>query len=84
MKNKGNFIFELTLLVMVLAILLTPNRSFAKDMSEPFVIGKIVSLKSSILKEERKIYIYSPLGYKKSKQKYPVMYLLDGESHFFH
>jgi predicted alpha/beta superfamily hydrolase len=84
MKKKGNFIFELTFLVMVLAILLTPNRSLAKAKSEPFVIGKIERLKSSVLKEERKIYIYSPFGYKRSKQKYPVLYLLDGESHFFH
>lgn len=49
------------------------------------VIGKIDSIQSSILNEKRKIWVYVPGGgaidiY--SKQRYPVVYLLDGDGHF--
>jgi predicted alpha/beta superfamily hydrolase len=48
-------------------------------------IGTIDSLHSNILKENRKIWVYVPdegSGAVYSKQKYPVIYLLDGDSHF--
>lgn len=50
-------------------------------------IGTIDSLQSKILCEQRKIWVYLPNGdgandlY--SSQKYPVVYLLDGDAHFF-
>jgi predicted alpha/beta superfamily hydrolase len=50
-----------------------------------FVIGQADSLKSEILGEFRKIWVYIPNSTKttNSPTKYPVIYLLDG-SHFFH
>ena len=50
------------------------------------VIGTIDSLHSKILGEQRKIWIYVPDGgpggiY--AKQRYPVVYLLDGDAHFY-
>jgi predicted alpha/beta superfamily hydrolase len=49
------------------------------------IIGKIDSIQSTILNEKRKIWVYVPGGgaldiY--SKQRYPVVYLLDGDGHF--
>lgn len=50
-------------------------------------IGTIDSLQSKILGEQRKIWVYLPNGdgandlY--SSQKYPVVYLLDGDAHFY-
>jgi predicted alpha/beta superfamily hydrolase len=50
-------------------------------------IGIIDSLQSKILGEQRKIWVYLPNGdgandlY--SSQKYPVVYLLDGNAHFY-
>lgn len=49
------------------------------------VIGKVDSVYSNILKEQRKIWIYTPgmtSGNNDSTQRYPVLYLLDGDSHF--
>ncbi|MFP3599330.1 alpha/beta hydrolase [Chryseobacterium sp. SIMBA_029] len=44
---------------------------------KPLTIGETVTLKSTILKEERTLNIYLPLGFDKAKS-YPVIYLLDG------
>ena len=45
-------------------------------------IGKIDSLQSKALGEQRKIWVYVPSG-GSSQQKYPVVYLLDGDAHFY-
>lgn len=49
------------------------------------VIGKIDSVYSNILREQRKVWVYTPdmtLGNHDPNQHYPVLYLLDGDSHF--
>ena len=49
------------------------------------VIGKIDSVYSTILKEQRKIWVYTPdmkAGMQGPGKRYPVVYLLDGEGHF--
>lgn len=50
------------------------------------IIGKIDSLNSTILNEQRKIWIHVPEDYSNGifeKKKYPVVYLLDGDAHFY-
>ncbi len=50
------------------------------------VIGKIDSIQSKILNEERKIMIYVPSNSAESdygKQPYPVLYSLDGDENYF-
>ncbi|KAB1159982.1 alpha/beta hydrolase [Tenacibaculum aiptasiae] len=51
-------------------------------------IGKISSIHSKILNEERELWIHLPKGYgyhnsASEKERYPVVYLLDGNSHFY-
>ena len=46
--------------------------------------GEKVKLNSKVLDEERVVMVYTPESYTLTNQDYPVMYLLDGESHFFH
>ena len=48
------------------------------------VIGKVDSVYSNILKEQRKVLVYNPATQKRfpGSEKYPVVYLLDGEGHF--
>ncbi len=49
------------------------------------VIGQADSVNSSILKEKRKVWVYTPnlkTGVQNPGQRYPVIYLLDGEGHF--
>lgn len=50
------------------------------------ILGTIDSVYSNILNEQRKIWVYVPDENNTgsfSKQKYPVVYLLDGDAHFY-
>ncbi len=49
------------------------------------VIGKIDSIESTILNEKRKVWVYVPNIVSLdiyAKQRYPVVYVLDGDGHF--
>jgi hypothetical protein len=47
-------------------------------------LGHEITLESISLGEERVISIYLPEAYEQSIQKYPVLYVLDGNAHFHH
>ncbi|WPB74225.1 alpha/beta fold hydrolase [Archangium violaceum] len=51
---------------------------------QPIFLGEKHSLRSAILEEERGFQLYLPPGYAESSERYPVLYLLDGDSHFHH
>jgi predicted alpha/beta superfamily hydrolase len=63
-------------------VLITVSCTNKKD--NRITIGKTDSLYSDVLKEQRKVLVYVPTSYEHSdtSRHYPVMYLLDGESHF--
>ena len=48
------------------------------------IVGKNHFIESNALKEERQIQIYLPPSYKDSKEKYPVLYVLDGQRFFLY
>ena len=55
------------------------------QIDNKIVIGKVDSVYSTILKEQRKVWIYTPnmkAGMQDPSKRYPVVYLLDGEGHF--
>ena len=52
-----------------------PNAALAQN--EP---GVPITINSAILKESRKVQVYSPAPAKTGKQTYPVIYVFDGES----
>ena len=56
----------------------------ASNANDPIAIGHKRFLRSKILGEKRELWISTPRGYDKSKQSYPVLYLLDGPAHFTH
>lgn len=64
-----------------LAFCLLANLVFAqgKEDNQSIVIGKTDSIRSKILGEQRKIWVHVPDG---ANEKYPVVYLLDGDGHF--
>ncbi|MFY0565530.1 alpha/beta fold hydrolase [Archangium lansingense] len=51
---------------------------------QPLILGAKHSLRSNILEEERGYRLYLPPGYETSSERYPVLYLLDGDAHFHH
>ena len=69
---------------MFLLIILVPFQIFAQDVGEDVVLGKLIRMESDVLGEERQIMVYLPRGYEQTTTKYPVLYLLDGRTHFQH
>lgn len=54
------------------------------QMDNKVTIGTIDSIQSKILNEQRKIWVHVPGSWNAdSKQRYPVLYLLDGDAHFY-
>jgi uncharacterized protein len=70
-----------TLMLFFSVCLMFLNTSVGEVVS----IGESRRIHSSQLNEDREYKVYLPDSYKWAKEKrYPVLYLLDGESHFFH
>jgi len=71
-------------LVISILLITSANLLFAQETVKKYSIGQTIKLSSKALGEERKVHIYLPTGYEQSMQKYPVLYILDGETHFHH
>ena len=70
------------LTLSVLTVLFSLSVLAQKD--NKVTIGTIDSIQSKILNEQRKIWIHVPGSWNPdSKQRYPVLYLLDGDAHFY-
>ena len=73
-------------LVMSLLTLPTSAREAEKQQDpQKITIGEKFSLASEVLGEERAYWVYLPASYHDSTyapQRYPVLYLLDGDAHF--
>jgi len=70
--------FFLTFSLIILSLL-------ANAQSNKIVIGTIDTLNSKILNEKRAVWVYVPNQEQKTiaKTRYPVVYLLDGDWHFY-
>jgi uncharacterized protein len=79
MKMKNPLIISVALCLLTFACKQT------KEYNVAVTLGIRDSLYSTILKEERKIWVYVPNSGTPSNylpQHYPVLYLLDGDAHF--
>lgn len=63
---------------------LLPQSATAQEKGKPIILGTGFTIHSTVLNEDREIWIYRPVGYNQGEQKYPVMYLLDGDGNFHH
>jgi len=76
-----NHIFVNSMLVSVFIILFTAGLSAAEHAdNDDIAIGKYRIVHSDILGEDRQISIYLPCNYDRTADRYPVLYLLDGDS----
>lgn len=78
LKSEAMKLFFTTVLLTVLSL-------FAMAQSTAIVIGKIDTIYSKILDEQRPVWIYNPANETinvGSQKEYPVIYLLDGDWHF--
>jgi uncharacterized protein len=69
-----------------LLTLILPHAAQAQPpLGKSLTIGRLDSISSGTLKEQRQYLIYTPPSYDDTTttlQRYPVLYLLDGEAHF--
>lgn len=73
-------LFLLVFVLIILPIFALPQ-SPVEISEKSYVLGKVHTIKSAELGENRELNIYLPNGYyKNKKQKYPVIYLLDGSA----
>ena len=56
----------------------------AEEQPRDIVIGERVSIFSETLGEKRTLLIGKPDGYDESTERFPVLFVLDGDSHFHH
>src|SRR4051812_18930003 len=73
---------SLTLLVLLLAPETAQRDVWAQAHPGHIIIGETVQLQSNRLHESRTLLISKPAGYHKETDRYPVLYLLDGNIHF--
>lgn len=71
------------ILLLNVAMLFAFNLLLAQNKSISFGAEEI-TLNSEVLNEQRIISVYLPEFYETTKQNYPVIYLLDGRTHFQH
>src|SRR5258706_5731823 len=71
--------------ILLIIFLAATNIVAHAQNEESILIGKKVTIFSTVLKENRKIWIYNP-GQTAinpiADKRYPVVYVLDGEAHF--
>lgn len=48
----------------------------------PVVAGEAVNFRSAVLGEDRQLFIAKPGDYGRASERYPVLYILDAETHF--
>jgi predicted alpha/beta superfamily hydrolase len=65
------------------ALLLLPLGPVA-HAGEPITIGETLTLRSDVLDEERTVLVSTPPGYGGSTERYPVLYMTDGDVHLTH
>ena len=70
--------FPLVFVVLLLSI----SAVFAQTPATPGVTT--LRLKSDVLGEERTILVRTPAGYEAGSQRYPVLYMTDGDAHIGH
>ncbi|QJD94770.1 hypothetical protein HH214_02200 [Mucilaginibacter robiniae] len=71
--------------LFIFLILLVSSAHAQMIKNDQIIMGRVDSVQSKTLNEQRKIWVYVPASANEStttKPKYPVVYLLDGEAHF--
>ena len=77
---------RLLLLFILVTVLVACQKTDTRITENQITIGVRDSVFSTILNEQRQIWVHVPQGAEAaspSGKKYPVLYLLDGDAHFF-
>ncbi|MGH9769594.1 MAG: alpha/beta hydrolase-fold protein [Blastocatellia bacterium] len=69
-----------SLFTAILFLIALTAAAFGQD----YATGNRIAIKSEVLGEERIILVRTPPGYERNGQRYPVLYLTDGNAHLGH
>lgn len=72
-----------TRLLFGIAVLVLFSASAAMAQRDTGTLKRL-ALKSTVMGEERVILVRTPVGYETNKQRYPVLYMTDGDGHMVH
>lgn len=72
---KKNFPFAVVLFLLSLTV---------AAFGQGYTTGNRVAIKSEVLGEDRVILVRTPPGYERDGQRYPALYLTDGDAHLGH
>lgn len=83
--NVANRLFVRKCLAGFILIMMMQTPLGADEDSRMLVAGEIITIYSAGLNENRTLLVYLPDNYQMMEEKrYPVLYLLDAENHFYH
>jgi uncharacterized protein len=68
----------ITTLALVFVIIIAASAMAQDDL----ILGKKITMKSEVLGEDRMLFISTPANYDGGTERYPVLYVLDGENNF--
>ncbi len=67
---------------LVLSVLILAPRAFGQE--QPNDVPTRISIKSDVLGEERVVLVRTPAAYARNQQRYPVLYMTDGDAQIAH
>lgn len=82
MKNIANLSLHKTFILLFVVSIVFPIQNNAQFNEKNIELGKIITINSEVLSEEREIFIYLPVDYENTQNKYPVIYILDARRNF--
>ncbi len=68
--------------ISILFALILSAHAHSQPTGTPVVIGEQLTIESQVLNEERSLIIGLPASYGTGNRSYPVLYVLDGSTHF--
>ena len=81
-RSQANCMLSALLFILTVSV----SSVFAQAQAQAPAIPGVTTLrlKSDVLGEERVILVRTPQGYENGSQRYPVIYLTDGDAHILH
>lgn len=79
-----SFAAALSVLGSLILLVAVSSSALAQNGNGPAAGIARVTVKSSVLGEDRVILVRTPVGYESNNQSYPVLYLTDGDAHMGH
>jgi len=68
----------------VLMILVLWTVAAMAGAGQPITIGESITMPSKVMGEERTVLVSTPPGYEQTSERYPVLYMTDGNDHLTH